>query len=167
MEWKSVLTRFIVNNKVGQFCFSTIAYVLTYKICEMKIYLDLPTKIEMNLKWVISYVMGTTYKPKAQGGMGTAAIDWYITPAPAENMWKLKFNRILTFQSGHTIFVSWCVTHAHFVQRMIDRIQNHTVLFKIRLYCAKSNCAIQNQIGLFKIKLCYSNSRDIKCVLEQ
>ena len=48
------------------------------------------------------------------------------TPAPAENMWKLKFNRILTFQSGHTIFVSWYFTHAHFVQCMIDGIYSFT-----------------------------------------
>ena len=44
------------------------------------------------------------------------------TPAQAENMRKLKFNRILTFQSGHTIFVSWYSMHAHFVQYMIDGI---------------------------------------------
>ena len=48
------------------------------------------------------------------------------TPAPAENMWKLKFNRILTFQSGHTTFVSWYFTHAHFVQCMIDGIYSFT-----------------------------------------
>ena len=41
-------------------------------------------------------------------------------------MRKLKFNRILTFQSGHTIFVLWYFTHAHFVQCMIDGIYSFT-----------------------------------------
>ena len=54
-------------------------------------------------------------------------------PAPAENMWKLKFNRILTFQSGHTIFVSWYFMHAHFVQCMIDGIYSFTEVNKLRL----------------------------------
>ena len=55
MELKSVLTQFTVNDKVGQFHIFSIAYVLlTYKIFEMKIYLDLSSKIRLNLEWVIS-----------------------------------------------------------------------------------------------------------------
>ena len=42
-------------------------------------------------------------------------------------------------------------------------MQNQIVLFKIKLCHAKSNCVIQNQIVLFKIKLCYSKSN---CVIQ-
>ena len=53
MEWKSVLTRFIVNDKVDRFRFFTIAYVLL---------------IYKYLKWTYNW----------GGGMGAPGIDWYI-----------------------------------------------------------------------------------------
>ena len=42
-------------------------------------------------------------------------------------------------------------------------MQNQIVLFKIKLCYANSNCVIHNQIVLFKIKLCYSKSN---CVIQ-
>ena len=42
-------------------------------------------------------------------------------------------------------------------------IQNQIVLFKIKLRYAKSNCVDQNQIVLCKIRLCYSKSN---CVMQ-
>ena len=42
-------------------------------------------------------------------------------------------------------------------------MQNQIVLFKIKLCYSKSNCVIQNQIVLCKIKLCYSKSN---CVIQ-
>ena len=42
-------------------------------------------------------------------------------------------------------------------------MQNQIVLFKIKLCYAKSNCVMQNQIVLFKIKLCYAKSN---CVIQ-
>ena len=77
---------------------------------------------KLEIVWKHSVVLCSGFFTSGSGSGKKNSGSGKKTPAPAENMWKLKFNRILTFQSGHTIFVSWYFTHAHFVQCMIDGI---------------------------------------------
>ena len=45
-------------------------------------------------------------------------------------------------------------------------MRNQILLFKIKLFYAKSDCVVQNQIVSFNIKFCYSQSNYVTQIQE-